>query len=132
MKSTEERHEYSRQYRLKNVERFRDSTRRYKEHRRVGQRMLNGRIIPGGETKRPFLGFCEVCGKPLSDKNKNYHHWEDDMPTLGMWLCRFCHVMAERIDDNLHGKYLKYKVEIERQFAIEQLKKIGIEVGDDW
>ena len=94
---------------------------------------LNGIKLPEGDRKRPFLGFCELCGRNIVDgQKKAYHHWDDEMPAMGMWVCYLCHKTAEGVDSGTVEKYLSLKREIERKYAIEQLRKIGIEVGDDW
>jgi len=94
--------------------------------RRVGHTYL-----PNGETKRPFLGFCEVCGVPIGGEgegHRNYHHWEDDMLAMGIWLCNGCHRMAEGADKGLTDIYLKERAEIEKAYALKQLRKL-VELG---
>lgn len=93
---------------------------------RTRLRMLNGRTLPDGECKRPPTENCEVCGQAFGSRHIAYHHWDDEMPAMGMWLCRRCHVIAEGVDNNLHQAYISKKVQVEKEYAIEQLAKIGI------
>ncbi len=42
--------------------------------------------------KRPHPGICELCDK---DKRLlHYHHWDDDYPEIGLWVCVKCHKIA--------------------------------------
>lgn len=78
------------------------------------QNVLNGKKtrVP----KRPFPegSKCEVCAKPRI--LLAYHHWDDEHPELGIWLCRYCHFIAEAVDNFETHKtvqtYLKKKTDI--------------------
>ena len=110
-------------YRLRRMIRTRDS---------VTGKEVN-LALPKGEYKRDYLGFCEVCGQIIpEDKHKGYHHWDDEMPAMGVWVCYKCHKVIEGVDSGISERYLSLKTEIERVYAIEQLKKVGVTVGDDW
>ena len=71
--------------------------------------------------KRPKPNSCEVCGR-LHDVVENpnsilqWHHWNDEHPELGMWLCFWCHMLAEAIENGLSSdhiiKYVAKKGEI--------------------
>jgi hypothetical protein len=77
--------------------------------------------------KRPYTNHCEVCGRPLGvgegsrdlsliSKNRgNYHHWNDEHPEKGIWVCQWCHWGIEAIDHgfNHRDKYLNLKEAIE-------------------
>ena len=118
----------NRSYRERNIElmraRARDSyARHYAENKdRRNQRRMSGRCLSPDETKRPFLGFCEVCGLIL-DVKKDYHHWAD-VADLGVWLCFRCHVMAEQVDKGLVIAYLSVKDKVEKAYALKQLHKL--------
>jgi hypothetical protein len=58
--------------------------------------------------KRPFTIRCELCGKE-QEFHKAYHHWNDEKPELGIWICLSCHNIAEGVEANLHTKYLNLK-----------------------
>jgi len=84
-------------------------------------------ILPKGEYKREYLGFCEVCGVVIPEgKHKDYHHWDDGMPAMGIWVCYKCHKIIEGVEAGIVEKYLAVKAEIEKDYAIQQLAKIGI------
>lgn len=66
--------------------------------------------------KRPYLGVCELCGNVM--KRLHWHHWDNEHPEFGLWLCFLCHDT----------------VEANEQFGIEvpfyeQLKKIVMELN---
>lgn len=82
--------------------------RRYKEEQRL-RRVCT--IDPDGKqqniyiTKRPYLGICEICGaldQNLGGKRKgsklDWHHWDDKHPEFGLWLCFYCHRLAEAVE----------------------------------
>lgn len=52
-------------------------------------------IVNGEKTrirviKRPFLGYCEMCG--AVNTKLNYHYWSDKNFNLGIWVCNKCHL----------------------------------------
>jgi len=94
-------------------------------------RYLSGVKLPNGETKRPFLGFCEICGCNLVNKQKAYHHWDDELPMVGIWVCYLCHKTAEGVEGGKVQKYLELKQDVEKDYALMQLEKFGIEVPQD-
>ena len=82
-------------------------------------------ILPKGEYKRDYLGFCEVCSIPIpDDKHKSYHHWDDTMPAMGIWVCYKCHKIIEGVDSGIAEKYLAQKLRIEKEYALEQIRKL--------
>ena len=53
-----------------------------------------------GLNKRPYPnGTCELCGNTV--ERMHYHHWDDEHPSLGLWLCGLCHRWAEGFDQVL-------------------------------
>jgi len=86
-------------------------------------------VLPKGEYKREYLGFCEVCGKEIQDtKYIGYHHWDDDLPAVGIWVCNGCHKMVEGIDRGLIEPYLTLKAKVEKEYALKQIRKL-IDLG---
>lgn len=52
--------------------------------------------------KRPRPHHCELChhfhnenGRPI---RLEYHHWINEYPEIGLWLCYKCHHFAEYLD----------------------------------
>lgn len=70
--------------------------------------MVGGRRIV--INKRPRPDTCEVCGKAVN--KLDYHHWDNNNPHLGLWLCWWCHRMAEGLDKGLHTTYFQRKAEV--------------------
>lgn len=61
---------------------------------------------------------CELCGR--ENLLLGYHHWDDEHPHNGMWVCRSCHMAVEKIEKipNIKELYenLKGKIENDREF----------------
>ena len=61
------------------------------------QSLLDGRWK--GLNKRQYTGICELCG---CEKDRlEYHHWDDQYPDMGLWLCFRCHRHAEALDHDV-------------------------------
>lgn len=76
----------------------------------------DGKVFRGvKKTVRP--DNCELCGRNF-DENllANYHHWEDDFPQLGIWLCAVCHHFAEVYDKDFSEKYISLKMRLMMKF----------------
>jgi len=56
-------------------------------------------------SKRAYTGYCELCGKEV-ESHLGYHHWNDNEPSLGLWLCSPCHKWAEGFDKALEDQAL--------------------------
>ena len=126
-----------------------DSTRRNMEERKERSRswyknyghfwrlmhIVGATKLPKGEIKREFKGHCEICGRDIGgDKKMAYHHWDDELLAMGMWLCYLCHKTAEGVEDGKVEKYMILKAKIEEEYAmlqIQKLKDMGI-LGKDW
>lgn len=105
--------------------------RKYRENGgkdRDRQRKLGGKVLPSGEDKRPFLGFCELCGRTYEDDRHkfHYHHWIEEEPTIGIWVCVKCHWMVEAVDTGLLQKYNELKLKIEEECAMKMLERFGL------
>ena len=74
-------------------ERHKDSIRARTRHTQLG----NDRRTWLGLSKRPYTnGICELCQGKVD--RMHYHHWDDENPSLGLWLCPDCHRHAEGFD----------------------------------
>ena len=83
---------------------------REQELRRSNYLSINGRQVR--VQKRPRTNdICEVCGR-TEVKKMGYHHWDDEHPEQGVWVCFPCHKMAECMDAGLGGAYLVLKQSI--------------------
>lgn len=69
----------------------------------------NGRYLTKTK-KRQRTNFCEMC--KCTNKKLSYHHWDDNHPEQGYWVCSRCHQIVEFIDQNgvehLHHCSLNY------------------------
>ena len=59
--------------------------------------------------RRPKPSECEFCGKWAKGRGLGWHHWNDDHPEWGIWLCWSCHRFAGSIERGKHERYLKLK-----------------------
>ena len=71
-----------------------------------------------GLNKRDYTGFCELCNKKQEYK-LNYHHWDDNNLSKGVWVCVRCHTVCEGIDKNLVNKYLILKNNVNKEYENE-------------
>jgi len=72
--------------------------RKMKRENTRGRLCINGKSIKVRKRPRPD-GICELCGR---EANKlDYHHWDDEHPEQGVWVCYKCHWLCECID---HGE----------------------------
>jgi hypothetical protein len=78
-----------------------------------GNDQKNRRDIKGLVKRNfPSDGYCELCHK--NNKRLAYHHWDDNFPSWGIWMCAGCHVGTNFVDKTeLLRKYQALKVEIE-------------------
>lgn len=76
---------------------------------------IDGKRVRIRVPKRRRPSWCELCEK--QSERLDYHHWNDEKPVFGLWLCTRCHRLAEvadRTDGNsLTNKYLALKGVVE-------------------
>ena len=75
-----------------------DYQRKYAQIHYVGT-VINGKhtMLPT-PYKRPKPEGCEICKR--IETRLSYHHWDDDNPSVGLWLCHKHHMLAEALDDD--------------------------------
>lgn len=76
------------------------------------------RVLIKGLNKRdyPEGKVCEICGKVA--KMLSYHHWSDDDPSQGVWVCCACHYGCNFYDkENLRETYIKLKEKIKIEYG---------------
>lgn len=83
--------------------------------------------MPDGERKRPYSAICEICGRQWIDNTKrfDYHHWDNELPSMGLYLCARCHAFAEGVDSGLVDLYTEAKENAGKDCAIVALASIG-------
>lgn len=90
------------------------SKRRQKDRRFNEIRIThNGKYIRVRAVKRPYPEGrrCEICNIP-GDPSLHWHHWDDGMPSKGIWVCFRCHMFCEGIEKGLTVEHLKRYLEI--------------------
>lgn len=91
---------------------------RQKEYMRIHVLGTTGKYYTG-LNKRPYPQYirCELCGN--ISKKLDYHHWDDNNPNLGIWVCYKCHSVCEAIEHqqftSISEKYKEMKKTIEKE-----------------
>jgi len=121
-RNLEKARENSKKYYLKNREkiclRMREWGKKNRTKLRGKERMsrlsVNGKRIRIKKRVYPNNQICELCHKVK--KRLGYHHWDDDKPEFGMWICIRCHHFVETLEeysDKIVKEYNTLKEEIE-------------------
>ena len=102
--------ECHRRYYQEHKEEINEKTRDYKkDYRRKHIVMVNGKSIRVDKRPRPD-DICELCDRVVVFLH--YHHWDDDNPHRGIWVCHSCHKSCEFIEKGLHTEYLRLRADI--------------------
>lgn len=74
---------------------------------------VNGKRIKIRAQKRPrpVSLICELCEQ--GPRRLGYHHWNGEKPSIGLWLCRTCHIAVTKYHQGLIQKYLLLQQQIE-------------------
>ena len=75
-----------------------------------------------GLNKRLWPGKCELC---TVEGRLGYHHWDDNNPSLGIWICIRCHQFVEFVEDMNSGQalpYMKRYLELKEKVSREEAK----------
>jgi len=92
-------------------EKQREDGRKY--HQRHAVKLKNReRIFISNKRQNPRGRNCELCGR---EQNLNYHHWTDEHPEWGMWLCKSCHISVETFDRGYLDNYPELKEMIQNE-----------------
>lgn len=71
-----------------------------RDKRRVTRLDTKGRRLK--VSKRPWPGKCEMCSRERKGlRQLSWHHWDDNCPELGLWLCTHCHIFSEGVEKGL-------------------------------
>lgn len=82
-------------------------------HRKNTLSLGGGKHIRVKKRDYPVGNICELCGKAA--KLLSYHHWDDEAPEFGLWLCTICHKIAEAVDAGIVSKYSQLKEEASKE-----------------
>ncbi len=89
--------------------------RNWKRKNILGTTDENGNVLKIRCIKREYTNKCELCGKVYEPIP--YHHWDDENPQWGLWLCYACHRFVEAFEkgynDNDLNKYIELKRMVE-------------------
>lgn len=93
----------------------------FKNKERISEFRRQHIIKYGGLNKRikvdkplyPADGKCLICNKL---RGLEFHHWEDNNPSDGMWICPGCH-------KKIHANLRRYSKHIVRQLLNTSLKR---------
>ncbi len=92
------------------------SMRKYSEHNAIGTVIDSKKTIVRKLKKRPRPDLCEVCeDRPA----KAYHHWNNEDPSIGLWLCFRCHMAAEVMDDLPNLDLFTVYIDLKEKAALE-------------
>jgi hypothetical protein len=82
-----------------------------KQHKEWARKFLIGsKHKPILAIKRTRPNNCELCEQ--NRRRLYYHHWQEDNPSIGLWLCNMCHSFAEIYDKKMSPKYRHLKIEV--------------------
>ena len=95
--------------------RQRDWNRKHRLSTGTGRIKVEKRDYPEG-------ALCELCGREA--KLLSYHHWDDEVPEFGLWLCTICHKIAEALEVGVADKYNQLKQEVSREVALEKVSSL--------
>jgi len=91
----------SKAYMAEHPEIYRKQSRNYyyahREERLAYAKMLikhNGKVILKNVNKPPKPILCTLCGRK---SYLVYHHWQDDTPEIGLWICNACHTAIHQM-----------------------------------
>ena len=95
--------------RINHLKKYKDGRERWMEPRRKAYMkeyyQKNKSRIRIKVKKRAFRGFCELCKREIK-KRLHWHHWDDEHPELGLWLCSRCHWFAGSVEYDPHQKLM--------------------------
>ena len=79
-----------------NIKRFTDYSRAYRQNSCVLSKG-NDRYIRGvDKSPYPADNRCPFCRK-VQHRSLQWHHWDDECPEIGFWVCISCHARIEAL-----------------------------------
>lgn len=116
--------ESQRRSRIKHREKVRIYNKKWAEEHREERRIYfrqhilmtkDRRYIRVNKRPRPD-DICELCSGYY--KSLHYHHWDDDYPERGVWVCVRCHYGVEAYESGFYKSYLPKYIKLKE--AINQ------------
>jgi len=68
--------------------------------------------------KRPHTLICELCNKET--KITVYHHWDNEHPERGIWVCYWCHQLCECVEHELNESHMDKYLNLKEKIIYEQ------------
>lgn len=90
-----------------------------RSYKHVSTMIRGNHVLLKAPYKRIKPTECELCGEERA--HLHYHHWDNENPSIGLWLCYRCHMFAERADA-LTDWYFELKEKAERE-VLEAMRK---------
>ena len=78
--------------------------------------VINGKLQKVIKRQRPIT--CEVCNRLI--KRLVWHHWDDKHPEYGVWVCMFCHIIAETVDHINSSGDTPYPIRINNYIILKE------------
>lgn len=111
--------ESMRKYRQTHKEEYKEYFSKYHQRHKKQRRestltLKNGKIIRGLHKRYPEDGRCmlgELClCKKLKYKYNRivWHHWDDNHPEWGLWICWSCHWIMEQVEKMGDEKFIQH------------------------
>lgn len=129
----EQRKAYNRRYWREHKERLQEYHKKYRQNHLQEKRdyyrnhVLASPKLPKrvyGLHKRPYFGHCEICGK--SQTHPGYHHWNNENPSLGVWVCMKCHWIVESLDNPEFQRLAKIYLNMKEHLLPSPLRMLTI------
>ena len=117
MKDTKYREQHRkkmREWQVKNKPYFREYMRKYMQEHYL---TTDGKCIKVSKPPRPEK--CELCKQRPA---KSWHHWDDNHMEIGLWLCLFCHIFVEIIDNHDYEKRIQDYLNLKKQKMLDLIK----------
>lgn len=94
---------------------WRDKRRQYTRENLLRTVKVDRKTRRAVVRKRPYLGVCELhneAAQPLA-----WHHWDDQHPEYGMWLCETCHRFVGGLEKGLGEDHVRKYLEMKRKLG---------------
>ena len=107
-KSKEDMKEQQRRYYQDNKAKYLEAYNKQYREKRVFLKSRRNVLIEN-KPNYPIKGECSLCD---GQYKLYYHHWTDEHPEWGMWICYTCHILAEKVERGLDESYKELKRQV--------------------